>query len=276
MHPLLLDIGFLQIRYYGLMYALSVYFGLLILRKDFQRAQWNKNEDQIFNLVFWVFLGGLLGGRIYYVLFSLDYYLAPTTPLWEMFAIWHGGLAIHGGIIGGLLALMYICKHYELPLWRVCDYCCSVLMLGQTLGRFGNFMNGDAHGIPTDQPWGIVFPYGPASREFPGQPLHPVMLYELVLNFFAFLLLRYLLRLHRKKGLVSCAYLILYSIIRFCVTFFRADDLYFYGLRAPHIISVIGFIIGLSCILIFKLYQRDLKWNEEMQYLPLRKKNSKK
>jgi phosphatidylglycerol:prolipoprotein diacylglycerol transferase len=123
-------------------------------------------------------------------------------------------------------------------------------------GRFGNFMNGDAHGVPTSLPWGIVFPKGSiAGDEFPGQPLHPVMLYELVLNLASFFVLWGLRKKDHKSGFIFALYLMGYGVIRFFVTFFRADDLYVGGIRGPHIISVLFIAGSLACIFAFRLWK---------------------
>jgi phosphatidylglycerol---prolipoprotein diacylglyceryl transferase len=250
MHPVFLHIGFLEIRWYGLMYALGLLLAMQGILRDLKLKKIQFKEDDIINIILGTFLFALLGARLYYVLFNLPYYLANLS---EIPAVWHGGLAIHGGIIAAVISGYFFCKHYQIKPWPFADIAVPYVLLGQVLGRFGNFMNGDAHGLPTNLPWGIIFPAGtPAGNEFPGQPLHPTMLYELVLNLLFFIIL-YRLRLKNyKAGFIFCLYLIFYSVARFIVSFFRADDLLLFGFNMPHIISI--FTI-LACSYIIWRYQ---------------------
>lgn len=248
MHPIFLKLGFIEIRYYGLMYALALLIGIQLIFKEYKRRKIKYSEDDLLNIILGAFLGGLLFARIYYVLFNFSYY---QNNLWEVFAVWHGGLAIHGGIFGGLLFGYFLTKHYKVNTWEFADIAAPYILLGQVFGRFGNFMNGDAHGVPTAMPWGVVFPLNtPAGMQFPGQAIHPTMLYELVLNLIFFFIL-HRLRLGRyKNGYIFCLYLIFYSIARFIVSFFRADDLMLGPFRTPHVVSVL--LITFCCYLIKK------------------------
>ena len=237
MHPIIFQIGPFALRYYGLMYALAALVGGWLLGKEVRRKGIRLTDDQRWNLVLLVLLGGILGARIYYVVFNWDYY--GKFPL-EIPAIWHGGLAIHGGLIGGVLTGIWFVRRHRLPFWRLADAGAPSTILGQAFGRFGNFMNGDAHGTPTSMPWGLVFPpESIAGQEFGPIPLHPVMLYELVLDLAGFFLLWSIRKRPLGDGFILCSYLMLYSVIRFFVSFFRADDLYLGPLRAPHVVSVL-------------------------------------
>ena len=276
MQPELIDLGFITIRYYGLMYAIGLYLALIIFASEFKRLKIKLDANRISNCVFGIFFAGLIGGRLYYVLFNLDWYLSDRVPWYEFLAIWKGGLAIHGGILGGLIGVLVMAKIYRLQFFQLADATCLSCILGQAIGRIGNFMNGDAHGTPTDVPWGLVFPHGPASREFPGIAIHPVMIYESLLNLGAFLILWRLRLKGFKAGFISFLFIIFYSVIRSVVTFFRADDLYLWvryqngiaewftsaganfawGIRAPHAISLAGIAISLIFILTFRLYQK--------------------
>ncbi|MGH8057514.1 MAG: prolipoprotein diacylglyceryl transferase, partial [Candidatus Entotheonellia bacterium] len=191
-------------------------------------------------------LGGILGARLYYVAFEWDYYRAQP---WSIPAFWEGGLAIHGGLLGGLLAGVWLARRHRIPLWRLGDTIAPNLMLGQALGRFGNFMNGDAHGVPTDLPWGLVFaPETSAGRQFGAIPLHPVMLYEMAINLSIFALLWRLRSRSFRDGFLFGLYVLLCSTGRFVVEFFRADSLMLGPLRAAQVVSLLA-ILGVGVLL---------------------------
>ncbi len=283
MNPIFIAIGKVKITYYGLMYAISFLLGIELAKKVAKEKGFS--SEIIENYAFVAMISGLLGGRIYYVLFNLDYYL--NNPQ-DIMAVWKGGMAIHGGIIGGILGTClygYIKKINPLQLG---DFAAGPLLLGQSLGRIGNLMNGEIYGVPTftpykyifslkptfyqwfdyyktlpidekikiteNVPWGLVFPESsPAGQEFPNLPLHPAMIYEMILNFIGFLFIWFVLR---KKdyptGIIWCSYIIIYSVIRIFVSFFRAEDLMFLGLRAPHLVSLIMIIIASVFIIYLK------------------------
>ena len=287
MNPVFLKLGPLEIRYYGLMYAIAFVFAIHFAKKE--AKDFDLTEDFVDNYAMVSIISGLLGARLYYVLFNMDYYL--YKPL-EILAVWHGGLAIHGAILGGLVGTFIYSRLYKTNIWNLTDLAAPYLLFGQTIGRFGNFMNGEVHGVPTFTPlsvifsnnkfyewyeiylklplmekmnfkelvpWGIVFPpNSPAGDEFPNLALHPAMLYEMVLNFFAFLSLIYLKKkMKLNKGILTFIYIIEYSLIRVFVSFFRAEDLMISGFRAPHLISII--LIAWSLIMIFILNKKKVE-----------------
>lgn len=257
MHPVLIQLGPITIRYYGLMYAVAILVGLALIRRDVRRRELSITEDDVVNFVLVVVAGGIVGARAYYVFFNWDFY----GRYWaEIPAIWHGGLAIHGGMIGGLAGGWWFVRRHKLPFWTMADVAAPSIILGQAFGRFGNFMNGDAHGTPTSAPWGVVFPpESIAGHQFPGIPIHPTMLYELVFNLMIFFTL-YRLRLKPSKdGFIFCLYLVLYSTGRFIVSFFRADSLMLGPLRAAHVASVLLIALAGGMILKEKLWMPEAK-----------------
>jgi phosphatidylglycerol:prolipoprotein diacylglycerol transferase len=237
MSPILIQFGPIAIRWYGLMYAVAFLVGGWLLGQEIKRKGISLSDDARWNFLSIVFFAGILGGRTYYVLFNWDYYGA--NPL-EIPAIWHGGLAIHGGLIGGTLAGWWYVHRHRLPFWKLADAGAPSVILGQAFGRWGNFMNGEVHGTPTDLPWGVVFPpTSPAGREFGPVPLHPAMLYEMILNLIIFGFLWWYRKRLFKDGYLFCLYLILYSAARFIVSTLRAEDLYLGPFRAPHVVSML-------------------------------------
>lgn len=288
MNPIFLKLGPLEIRYYGLMYALSFIIGLKLAKISAKEK--NISEEFIEKYVMNAIIAGLIGGRLYYVIFNYKYYF--KYPL-EIPAVWHGGMAIHGAIIFGFLWSIIFAKINKVNFWIFTDIASPLLILGQAIGRFGNFMNGEIHGVPTFTPlkvifslkpkfyewynyynslslseqikykevvpWGIVFPNtSPAGMEFPNIAVHPAMLYELILNFLAFLSLWFFFKKKNyKPGILTAIYLIEYSLIRSFVSFFRAEDLMFFGFRAPHVISFVLIVFATILIIIKSKKTRD-------------------
>lgn len=247
MHPILFKFGPITIRYYGLMYVIAFFIGIFLLKKEVKRKEIILTDDNILNLALWVYLFGLIGARIYYVTFNWDYYgMYPK----EIPAIWHGGLAIHGGLLGGILAGYLFTKKNDISFLPLADATVPSIILGQALGRFGNFMNGDAHGVPTELPWGLVFPETSiAGSQFGPVPLHPTMLYEMILNLCIFLFLWKIRKRNFHDGFLFSLYLILYSIGRFFVCFFRADALMLGSIRIAQGVSIL-LIFGLGCVVL--------------------------
>lgn len=247
MHPILFEFGPIQIRFYGLMYVIAIMVGSVLIKKEVKRKGIKLTDEDVMNFVLWSVLGGILGARIYYVIFNLDYYLANLK---EIPAVWHGGLAIHGGLIGGILAAYIYVNHRKISFLKIADCVAPALILGQAFGRFGNFMNGDAHGRPTTMPWGIVFPpQSIAGSEFPDIPLHPTMLYEMTINLSIFLFLWFVLRKRDSKdGFIFIVYLVFYSIGRFIVENFRADSLMMGPLKTAQVVSLLLAVAALGVI----------------------------
>ena len=247
MHPILIEIGPLTIRWYGVMIATAVMVGLWLAGREAVRKGFEKQK--IHDFAFLLIIAGILGARLYYILFSdLSYFLA--NPL-RLFAFWQGGLAIHGAVIGGILAAIWYTWKKKLPFWKWVDTFAPSLILGQAIGRIGCFFNGDAHGYPTTLPWGLVYaPESPAGQMFPGQPLHPTQLYEFGFNLGIFLILWNLRKKNFFNGFLFLLYVILYSSIRIFVEHFRADKLtYFDNISAAQAMGIAAIILSLGMII---------------------------
>ena len=247
MHPVLIEIGPFTIRWYGVMIATAVLVGLWLAGREGVRKGFEKQKIQDFS--FFLIIAGLIGARIYFVLFSdLGNFLAE--PL-RLLAFWEGGLAIHGAIIAGIVVSIWYTWRKKISIWKWMDTFAPSLILGQAIGRIGCFLNGDAHGYPTTLPWGMVYaPDSPAGQMFPGQTLHPTQLYELGFNLGIFLILWQLRKKNFFDGFLFLLYVILYSSTRIFVEHFRADKLTYFGnISAAQTVGIAAVVISLGVII---------------------------
>jgi len=256
MHPILVQIGPVTIRYYGLMYVIAIAVGFILLVREIRRRALPLTTEDLLDLMLWTVPIAIVGARIYYVAFHWDYY---GTHLVDIVKIWQGGLAIHGGVLAGILAVYLFARVKRVSFWALTDALVPSLILGQAIGRIGNLMNGDAFGTPTTLPWGIRFPPGsPAGMAYPGQATHPSMIYEMLLNLAIFAFLWFWVRKRDfRHGFSTAMYFILYAVARSIVSFTRGDSLWLGPIRAAHAISVV-FVVGF-CLLIWhrRLYRRE-------------------
>lgn len=169
------------------------------------------------SLYSYLVLGLLIGARLGYVVFyNFSFYL--RNPL-ELFAVWHGGMSFHGGLIGSVAAGFIFCKKFKIDFWNTADLIAVTAPIGLGLGRLGNFINGELYGRVTDVPWAVVFPSGGLV------PRHPSQLYEFVLEgVVLFTVLWTLRRKHYKTGILTSLFIVLYGVFRFFVEFFREPD----------------------------------------------------
>ena len=243
----LISIGPLTIYWYGVFIVLGILLAIFTAIK--LAGRYKISKDTIIDLAFWLVIAGVIGARLYDVMLSWQYYrLYPA----DILKIWQGGLAIHGAIGGGALALWIYIKKYKLDFWKLAAVIVPGLALAQAVGRWGNYFNQELFGRPTGLPWGI--PIDPANRltdYFNFAYFHPVFLYESIGNLFIFLVL---MRIHgrmkkqdffRPKVILG-AYLVLYSILRFTIEFWRIDPApIILGLRAPQAVSL-GLIVAVG------------------------------
>ncbi len=224
--PVIVQIGPLAIRWYGMMYLMGFIVGYLVIRSELKRRNGPIPLDAAEDMLFYIIIGLLLGARLGYVLiYNLPYY--TTSPL-DALAFWKGGMSFHGGLAGVIIAGFVFARKYNADFLELADIGALAAPIGLMLGRIGNFINGELYGRVTDLPWGMVFPGGGP------EPRHPSQLYESALEGpFLFLILWGLRKRAKRNGQILAAFLIGYGIIRFMVEFFREPDIQ------------IGFIAGL-------------------------------
>lgn len=243
-----ISIGPLKIFYYGLFMAFAILAGMLtsnIIRAKFYPEI---SEDDFFNLSFILIIFGVIGARLYYCLLTLPYYLENPT---EIFFIRQGGMAIHGALLGGFLGGLIYLRLKKLPILKLCDLFAYGLILGQAIGRWGNFFNSEAFGKPTEIFCKLFIPISHRPLQYINcEYFHPTFLYESLLNILIFLILFFVIRKLVKgfSGIVFASYLILYSIARIVVENLRLDSvLQIAGISFPIIMSII--IIGVAIVM---------------------------
>jgi len=216
-NPILIDLGPIRVSWYGLMYVLGFLASYLLVRYQMNKKDFGVSRLDVENLFFYLILGLIIGARLGYVLFyDLKMYLAD--PL-EIFAVWHGGMSFHGGLIGVLIVGILFCWKNKKSFWTVADLFIVTAPIGLGLGRIGNFINGELYGRVTQVPWGMIFPKGGPL------PRHPSQLYESGLEGgVLFLILWFLKDKKLPEGGLLAVFLSFYGLFRFIVEFFREPD----------------------------------------------------
>mgnify|MGYP002552115734 FL=1 len=245
MNRTILSIGNFHIYWYSVLIATGIIIGLYLLMKEASKQ--NISKDTIIDIAFYTIIWGIIGARIYYVIFNIKPYL--SNPL-SILYVWEGGLAIYGGIIGGLITLAYQTKKKNIALGKLTDMIVPSLILAQAIGRWGNFFNQEAHG-------GIVTLEFLKKIHIPnfiikgmyinGNYYHPTFFYEslwCLLGFILLVIIRRLLK-NSKDGTLTFIYLIWYGIGRFFIEGLRTDSLYLGIFRISQIVSIVIIIIGI-------------------------------
>lgn len=252
--PVAFNLGPLSVRWYGIIIAVGILLGYFVAQRALVKAGLHK--DTLVDIIFYSALFGFIAARIYFVIFQWPYYAENPG---EIIKIWHGGIAIHGGLIGGFIAGVIVCKMKNLNPFQIGDIVAPSIILAQGIGRWGNFMNHEAHG-------------GPVSRAFleqlhlpnfiienmyiNGQYYHPTFLYESIWDVAGFIILVNI-RKHLKLGETFFLYLTWYSIGRFFIEGLRTDSLMLTSnIRVAQLVSILLILISISLI----VYRR-IKYN---------------
>ncbi|OOE88415.1 prolipoprotein diacylglyceryl transferase [Salinivibrio sharmensis] len=237
--PILIELGPIAVRWYGLMYLLGFVFALWLANHRAAKPNSGWSKEEVSDLLFAGFLGVVLGGRIGYVLFyQFDAFIAD--PLF-LFKVWTGGMSFHGGLLGVITAMAWYARKTQRHFFTVADFIAPLVPFGLGAGRLGNFINGELWGRVTDVPWAMVFPTGGPW------PRHPSQLYEFALEGVAlFIILNLYIKKPRPMGAVSGLFLAGYGTFRFIVEYFREPDAHL-GLFAG--IFSIGQLLSLPMII---------------------------
>lgn len=259
------SLGPITITFYSLFILTGMILAAILIIKESKK--YGIDTSFVTNLIFWCIIFGIIGARIYYVLFNLDYYL--SSPI-EIIKVWNGGLAIHGGIVAGLITLIIYCNKYKINFLKMADIMVPGLVLGQAIGRWGNFFNMEAHG-------GIVSRGFLESIHIPkfiinGMHIgnyyyHPTFLYESIFCILCFILLLVLRKLKKLNiGTITSVYLIWYGILRFFIEGLRTDSLMFFNLKIAQIISLVMVIFGIILLIYSLIKNKKYHDTKEAEY----------
>lgn len=244
--PVLVQLGPLQIRWYGLMYVFGFLFAGWLFPREAKRRGIDLDKEKTNDLIFYLVLGVLLGGRFGYILFyNLPYYLGKPA---EIFAIWHGGMSFHGGLLGVIVALWLFIRKNKIPFLQLADLAALATPVGLGLGRLGNFINGELWGKPSQVPWAIIFPLDPTH-----QPRHPSQLYEAGLEgIVLFAILWLVSRKNPPWGSLMGLFLIGYGLARTFVEFFREPDAQMFAETGGRFLGLLsmGQLLSLPLVLV--------------------------
>ncbi|MBN2261033.1 MAG: prolipoprotein diacylglyceryl transferase [Clostridiales bacterium] len=248
MNPVAIEIFGISIRWYGILMALAMLSGSMVMMHLAKKKGYKEND--LYDLLLIVLIFSVLGSRLYYVVFNWGYYSANPSQILNFRG---GGMAIHGGIIFGLISGYIFTKIKKINFYELADIAAPGLILGQAIGRWGNFANGEAHGGPTDLPWGIMVD---------GIKVHPTFLYESLWNLMVFGVLLWYLPRRKFDGEGFLLYGILYSIGRFFIEGMRTDSLMLGSFRMAQVISIVTIIIFSGVILYVRKRMERVKGNQ--------------
>jgi len=239
-----IQIGPLPVHLYGLMVALAV---LASWYAAFRIAgRFGISRKELDQSLLWLLIPGFIGARIYFVAFQWDYFAAHPG---QIAAFWSGGMAIYGGLLGGALGLLVFARRKGLSFWNFLDLTAVVVPLAQAIGRWGNYFNQEAFGVPTNLPWGIfIAPRFRPAEYADFQFFHPAFLYESLWNLLVFAVLLKLSKKGYPAGRMAAYYILLYAPARFLIEGLRVDSLYLGSLRVSQLVSLIGIAAALGII----------------------------
>lgn len=246
--PVIAHIGPFALRWYSLMIMAGIYAGTILAAR--LAAQRGIDPDHVYSAAVWVVVAGIVGARLTHVIDRWDLY--RDQPM-RVFAVYEGGIAIWGGLIGGGGAVWAYARRYGIAFWPFADAISHAAILGQGIGRLGCIVNGDVAGRPTGADWGFVY-VNPGAllprASYFGVPTHPYPLYEMVWDFALFALLFWVARHVRQEGAVFLAYTAVYSLARLVLTMVREEEVWAFGMQQAQLVSLatIALAVGLLAV----------------------------
>lgn len=238
LNPIALRLGGLEVHWYGIIIGIGIAIGLYLVMKESERRGLNK--DTFADLLIWAIPISIICARIYYVLFEWSYYSQHPG---DIIKIWNGGIAIHGALIGAILTTIIFSRIKNVSFWKLADIAAPSIILGQAIGRWGNFMNQEAHGGEVSRAFleNLHLPDFIINQMYiDGTYYHPTFLYESIWNIVGFILLIMLRKVNLRRGELFLSYVIWYSIGRFFIEGMRTDSLMLTSnLRIAQVISIV-------------------------------------
>lgn len=252
--PILLSFSGFHLRWYGLIVMAAIFIGVWLIQKEAGRKGFN--ADAIADNIIWIIIAGLIGARLFHVIDHWPYEFA-NNPVRALY-IWEGGLAIWGGVIGGLFASAVLAniKHWKLP--RLLDAFVPGVVLGQAVGRIACIITGDSIGKPTSGPFGFAYTNPNAMVPQLGVYYTPTPVYEILMNLAIFALLWSLRKKKLSDGVPTLIYLVMYSLLRFFVAFTSSYKIIAFGFNQAQIVSIIVFTISMPLLATFLIKGQKL------------------
>ena len=250
LNPVAFSVFGFDVRWYGMAYILGFFIASVLGWSVAKKIKLKVSKPIFENLVFGAFFSGIIGARLGFFLFYEPNIF--ITDIFEIFKVWHGGMSIHGGIIGSIFYCFIFSKTKNISIWKIFDVLVVPLSLALVFGRMANFLNGELIGRPTDQTWGVIFPHIDELYR------HPSQLYESAKNLFIFIILLFFIQkeLWKKEGLLSTTFLMGYGILRFFIEFVREPNSLYYGLSMGQILCIFMIFGALGLILIKKFWKQ--------------------
>lgn len=262
-NPIAISLGPLEVRWYGILIVTGIILAFIVVQREMVKR--GMHADFLTDLLVWAVPLSIISARIYYVVFSWDYY---KNHLGDVIKVWEGGIAIHGALIGAFITTYIFTKIRGVSFWKVVDIAVPGLLIGQVIGRWGNFMNQEAHGGPVSQHFldtTMIPDWIMNQMTIDGITYHPTFLYESMWNLIALIILLLLRKVPLKRGEMFLFYLVWYSVGRFFIEGMRTDSLYVIGeLRAAQLVSIITIVVGIALFITRRYVKKvDVTYQDE-------------
>lgn len=253
--PVAIRLGPIEVAWYGLIIVIGMFVAVYLSMKEANKR--GIGEDFIIDLAFWIIPAGIIGARLYYVLFELQTYLADPI---RIFYFWEGGLAIYGGLILGFITLYVYSEKRNVPVWLLVDVLAPHVMIAQAIGRWGNFINQEAHGTEVTRQFleRLRLPdFIVNQMNIGGNYYHPTFLYESVWNVIGFIILMTIRAQSKvlRRGEAFLGYVAWYGLGRFFIEGLRTDSLYIGAFRVSQLLSLVLFFGGIGLIIYRRFYE---------------------
>lgn len=262
-NPVAFSLGPFEVRWYGLLIALGIVLAFVVVQKEMVKR--GLHPDFLTDLLIWAVPISIVSARIYYVIFSWDYY---KDNMGQIIQIWEGGIAIHGALIGAFITTYVYTKRRGISFWKTVDIAAAGLLIGQLIGRWGNFMNQEAYGGPVSEKFletTIIPDWIMNQMTIEGVTYHPTFLYESLWNLVGLIIIILLRSVNLKRGEMFLFYLVWYSVGRFFIEGMRTDSLYVVGeLRAAQLVSVTAIVFAIAIFIIRRYVRKvDINYQDE-------------